>query len=1105
MPVNASFTVTSVPVISNTDTQASIKWSIVPNATYYIIYRDNIIIKQVDIRYEKNYTSYVDTSLNPETTYVYTVKAYDEYFRELDSSSTIVRTAKMLRPYGLSARCNLNTGEVALSWLINSLAADMTIIRKVNGPEIAVVYGNTNTYTFYVPLSEFYSGAQYEVISADFEGRRSDPSSPITLNITSIPTISASIKNGTVYVAFNSNMQVTTLILERSKYLNYSWSSWEQVATYTNPQSTVLQDTPKEPGTYRYRVYFSTGSHWGYTNITETLSVPGAPKNLNCMLESGNTIVLNWVNHIYNDSRLLVQRKVENGDYQTIAVLDSYATSYMDVSAFSINTTYTYRIAAYSNDECMAYSEEVSVYVGLPRAPYMLCVTALSNTALKLSWDDVSNNETGFIIEKKINSGEFTELVRLSANSTQYIDYNVSAGNIYTYRMKSINGYGLSESYSNEVMTSTSISTPSPLSFTATSVSSTQIDLTWAYPAGKNINTIIERKTGADGKWSTIAQLSAGVLKYSDTGLQPETQYFYRIKGAESAYIHSVTVPNDSGLEVLTMLESPSNLEAVAISSTSVELSWKDNCNENEFVIERKTASGTFTVVGYAPMNAVKWVDTGLNPNTRYTYRIKAKTYTNSSQYSDEVSVVTTILNQPLDLQATANPDNSITLKWKDNSNNETGFEIWRKTGANGAWEKHATVKRTEQYEDTGLQSNTQYTYKIRAYALLSQGGTVYSPFTPEVSAFTVSPQAPSRLAFTVLSPSMVQLSWKDNAIDEDNYIIERRTENTNKWTSIAVIPANSESYIDSGIEEYVIYYYRVIAYNRHYNSSAISEEIEIMTGVPDSPADLKAVPVSSSSVSLTWTDYSVNESGFIIERKSSGGVFVEIARTAAGITSFTDTGLQPSTNYVYRICAYNSSGKSGYSQESYVTTYDIATFDDIKDYTWAKEAIENLAGRGILPGRTIFAFAPGENITRAEFTSAIIKALGLSRTPIGSFNDVAVNHWAYKELMTAKIMGIISGDQDDNFYPDNPITRQDAAVITVNALKKAGKALPGYSVSILDRFSDKYLISSSALSSMASLVGENLLEEKGGGTISPIDPITRAEAAVLIYKLINR
>jgi plastocyanin len=89
----------------------------------------------------------------------------------------------------------------------------------------------------------------------------------------------------------------------------------------------------------------------------------------------------------------------------------------------------------------------------------------------------------------------------------------------------------------------------------------------------------------------------------------------------------------------------------------------------------------------------------------------------------------------------------------------------------------------------------------------------------------------------------------------------------------------------------------------------------------PAAPSNLKAGPLSTDEIRLTWKDNSNNETQFTVERKKLGGTFSQIGTAPANATQFLDDGLDPATYYLYRVRAANAAGSSAFTGETGATT----------------------------------------------------------------------------------------------------------------------------------------------------------------------------------------
>ncbi|WP_160395442.1 fibronectin type III domain-containing protein [Paenibacillus sp. MMS18-CY102] len=181
--------------------------------------------------------------------------------------------------------------------------------------------------------------------------------------------------------------------------------------------------------------------------------------------------------------------------------------------------------------------------------------------------------------------------------------------------------------------------------------------------------------------------------------------------------------------------------------------------------------------------------------------------------------------------------------------------------------------------------------------------------------------------------------------------------------------------------------------------------------------------------------------------------------------------------------------------------------FEDLGSVAWAKQAIQALAAKGIVNGVSPSAFQPKANVSRADFTKLVIEALGLAgaagEARGSAFQDVSERAYYYDAVSAAYALGIVNGGGDGQFRPAAPITRQEMLVIAANALKHTGRSLPAASGLELSLYGDRGEVSPYASSSVAAMVKAGLAQGSDN-RIEPKRTTTRAEAAVLVYRLFN-
>ena len=236
--------------------------------------------------------------------------------------------------------------------------------------------------------------------------------------------------------------------------------------------------------------------------------------------------------------------------------------------------------------------------------------------------------------------------------------------------------------------------------------------------------------------------------------------------------------------------------------------------------------SGVWTQIAQLAANVTSYTNSSLTANTTYLYRVRAFNAVGNSTYSNEATVTTpapAVPVAPSALTATALSTSQVGLAWTDNSGNESGFRIERRTTSSTVWTQIAQLAaNVTSYTNSSLTANTTYLYRVRAFNAV--GNSTYSNEATVTTPAPAVPVAPSALTATALSTSQVGLAWTDNSGNESGFRIERRTTSSTVWTQIVQLGANVTSYTNRYLTANTTYLYRVRAFNAVGNSTYSNE-----------------------------------------------------------------------------------------------------------------------------------------------------------------------------------------------------------------------------------------------------------------------------------------
>ncbi len=336
---------------------------------------------------------------------------------------------------------------------------------------------------------------------------------------------------------------------------------------------------------------------------------------------------------------------------------------------------------------------------------------------------------------------------------------------------------------------------------------------------------------------SKLPKPGQGSVTFVDDDIPPDTLQCYRVRGwrggpAYSGFTNTACIGS--------IPKKPGDLVATALDNAHVKLAWRDRSNaETSFVIQRckgncSHSDSGWKDVGEAPADSETFTDDTTLGETRYSYRVFAANSSGRSAASNIARVTTpqSPVEAPTNLIATPTGSHEITLNWIDNSMKETGFRVEFKV--DGQWETLAErgpkvgTGTVTYVDDWSLGANMKRCYRVRALKVnkVSDPSNVDCATTFKAAA---PDGKPTNLTATVVSNVRIDLSWKDNASNEDGFRVEvirfpnqacPQNPNGLSWAEIAEAPKKDGSgtianFAVKGLQPHTAHFFRVIAVNR--------------------------------------------------------------------------------------------------------------------------------------------------------------------------------------------------------------------------------------------------------------------------------------------------
>ncbi|MDR6567612.1 fibronectin type III domain-containing protein [Chitinophaga ginsengisegetis] len=573
-------------------------------------------------------------------------------------------------------------------------------------------------------------------------------------------------------------------------------------------------------------------------------------------------------------------------EWQKDGVTISTGTS----NSIAVTTPGAYRVRGQLPNGWTGWSPTPLVISYKPASPPQTITTSPALASNVLPAPDGSTGITlqvpaGMLSYEWIRAGSATIISTTNTLTT-------STPGAYVVRVKAPNYCIGTYSDTFRVVNSTGVNGPDPISsLVVNSFTKTQIVLSWvenATPAYNEKYFEIYRATQAGGPYVLVGKNNANVVTFTDNNLIPNTSYFYKVRpvndnaaGPLSAEVKGTTATDSSAPS------APPSLTLGSYTNNQVILNWSAATDDAGIAGYDVYANNVLrTSVG----NVLTATVTGLTDGTLYNFYVKAKDVSGkSSTPSNQVTVRTkkANLNYKYYTGSYSNLPNFTNLTPAQTGKayvpDQSIVPAGVTTNYAVMWTGYIRIPVTgtykfETYSDDGSKLYFNKAYSNSATATVNNDGAHAAAYASGTVIVNAGVYPITVTYFQGGGGSAMGVYWTSTAAG-----INTRT----------LIPA--EAFIDTSVV----------------NGTA-----------PTAPTTLAVAVNNYSKLNLTWADKSNNETGFEIYRStSSGGTYTIVATAAANAVSYTDTALNASTAYYYKIRAIGLYGESAYSAVANATT----------------------------------------------------------------------------------------------------------------------------------------------------------------------------------------
>ena len=697
-----------------------------------------------------------------------------------------------------------------------------------------------------------------------------------------------------------------------------AWATWTTYTTSGGTGVSVTVSGLSGATNYCYSVieWNATGRSPAAANTT-AFTEPAVESAFSCGSPTVTTIACSWTNPsgtLVNNSIFAYASASCTGNVVNAVPSLGVVTS-TTITGLSGATQYSFRGNAWSSGGRSAFSSCVSVTTkaGVPTG---LTIASTTATTVGLTWTNPGGtivNDTTYQWTGASCSGTVTA-TSLGTSGTSNTQTGLASASEFAFEAQAWSSSGQS-GVSNCAQGYTLPTAPTGLTIGVVTVST--IALTWSNPGGTLVNDTVYQWTGSSCS-GTVTSTSLGTAGTSSTqtGLASATTFAFQV-GAWSSGGQSALTACQTGT---TLPTNATMLVVSSVAATTISLAWSNPSgtivNDTVYRWAGSSCSGTVTATSLGTSGTSN-TQTGLAGASAFSFEVQAWSSGGGSTVSN-CATGTTVPTAATGLTVGVVSTSVIDLTWANPSGtlaNDTLYG-WSAGSCSGGFSFSAGLGVATSANPGGLNPASAYSFEIGVWSAGGQGAL------SSCATGTTLPGPPTGLGFLSITTTSLTASWTNPSGTLVNDTVFRWTGISCSGTVTATsLGAPGTSSTQSGLNPATAYSVEVAAWSA--GGSSVTTSCATEATLPNAPTGLSATVITSTSVTLTWTNPSgtlVNDTVYRWTGASCSGTVTATSLGTSGITN-VQSGLASDTQFSFGVAAWSIGGTSALSTCVHATT----------------------------------------------------------------------------------------------------------------------------------------------------------------------------------------